>query len=66
MAQYVKVNDKSAANVDRTLTGLGADYNFSKTTRAYFRYDNINYASNVAAFNGSKQTRTAVGVSKAF
>ena len=66
LAQYVKVNDKSVANVDRTLTGLGADYNFSKTTRAYFRYDNINYASNQVAFNGSKQTRTAVGVSKAF
>jgi len=66
MAQYVKVNDKSASNVDRTLTGLGADYNFSKTTRAYFRYDNINYASNQTEFNGSKQTRTAVGVSKSF
>ena len=66
MAQMVKVNDKSVQNVDRTLTGLGADYNFSKTARAYFSYDNINYASNVAAFNGSKQTRTAAGVSKSF
>ena len=66
MAQYAKVNDKSVQNVDRTLTGLGADYSFSKTTRAYVRYDNINYASNQAAFNGSKQTRTAIGVSKSF
>jgi len=66
MAQYVKVNDKAASNVDRTLTGLGADYNFSKTTRAYFRYDNVNFASNQTAFVGSKQTRTAVGISKSF
>jgi len=66
MAQMAKVNDKSAGNVDRTLTGLGADYNFSKTARAYIRYDNINYASNLAESSGTKQTRTAVGVSKSF
>ncbi len=66
MALYAKVDDKSVQNVDRTMLGLGADYNFSKTTRAYVRYDNINYASNLASFNGSKQTRTAIGVSKSF
>jgi len=66
MAQYAAVNDKSVANIDRKMLGLGADYNFSKTTRAYFRYDNINYASNQTEFNGSKQTRTAVGISKSF
>ncbi len=66
MAQMVKVNDKSAANVDRKMTGVGADYNLSKTARVYFRYDNIDYASNLVAFTGSKQTRTAVGVSKSF
>jgi len=66
MAQYAAVNDKSAANIDRKMLGLGADYSFSKTTRAYFRYDNIDYASNQTAFNGSKQTRTAIGVSKSF
>jgi len=66
MAQYVKVNDKSFTDLDRTLTGLGADYSFSKTTRAYVRYDNVNYASNFTAFNGTKQTRTAIGVSKSF
>jgi len=66
MAQMAKVNDKAASNTDRKMTGLGADYNFSKTARAYVRYDNIDYASNLVAFNGTKQTRTAVGVSKSF
>ena len=66
MAQYVKVDDKAATNNDRTLTGFGADYNFSKTTRAYVRYDSINYNSSGTAAAGSQVKRTAVGVSKAF
>jgi len=66
MAQYAKVNDKAASNIDRTLVGLGADYKFSKTARAYVRYDKVNLGSNVAAASGSEQTRTAFGVSKAF
>ena len=66
MAQYAKVNDKAASNIDRTLVGLGADYNFSKTARAYVRYDKVNFGSNVVAASGSEQTRTAIGVSKSF
>ncbi len=66
MAQYATVNDTSINNTDRKMFGLGANYNLSKTTRAYFRYDDINYASNKAVYDGSKQTRTAVGISKAF
>ena len=66
MAQMAKVNDKSATNTDRTLTGAGLDYNFSKTARAYVRYDNINYASSGTVTAGTKQTRTAVGISKSF
>ena len=48
------------------MTGLGVNYNFSKTARAYVRYDSIDYGSNQTATAGSKQTRTAVGVSKSF
>ena len=66
MAVYAKVNDSSASNIDRKMFGLGANYNLSKTARAYVRYDSINYASNQAAYVGSELKRTAVGVSKSF
>jgi predicted porin len=66
MAQVAKFDDTSSTDVDRKLTGLGVDYKFSKTARAYFRYDSINYGSNVAAASGSELKRTAVGISKSF
>ena len=66
LAQYAKVDDKSSTNVDRKMVGLGVNYNFSKTARAYVRYDNINYGDNVVAAAGSKQNRVALGVSKSF
>jgi predicted porin len=66
LAQMASVNDKSSTNVDRKMTGLGVNYNFSKTARAYFRYDSINYGDNVAAAAGSELKRTAIGVSKSF
>jgi len=66
MANYAKVNDSSALNIDRKMFGLGANYNLSKTARVYARYDDINYASNQAAYAGSVQKRTAIGVSKSF
>jgi len=66
LAQMASVDDTSTTNGDRKMTGLGVNYNFSKTARAYVRYDDINYADSQAAFLGSKQTRTAVGVSKSF
>lgn len=40
MANYLKDNDKLAANDDRKLIGLGMDYKFSKRTAAYVRYEN--------------------------
>jgi predicted porin len=64
--QIAKVDDKSATDIDRKMAGLGVNYNFSKTTRAYFRYDNINYATNQNSIDGSKLKRTAIGVSKSF
>ena len=66
LAQVAKVDDTSSTNIDRKMTGLGVNYNFSKTARAYFRYDSINYGSNVTAAAGSEITRTAIGISKSF
>jgi len=66
MAQMAQVDDKSSTNIDRKMVGLGVNYNLSKTARAYFRYDTINFGDNVAAATGSKQNRYAIGVSKSF
>ena len=64
--QIAKVDDQSTNDADRKLTGLGVNYNLSKTARVYARYDSINYATNKAAFEGSEQKRYALGVSKSF
>jgi predicted porin len=66
LAQVAKFDDTSTTNIDRKMTGLGVNYNFTKTTRAYLRYDSINYGSNVAAASGSELKRTAIGISKSF
>jgi len=77
MAQMAKVDDQTTTsftngvgtgvatqtNMDRKMTGLGVNYNLSKTTRAYVRYDNINYYSNGTAVEGTSQKRTALGMS---
>jgi predicted porin len=58
-----------------TLTGLGYDYNLSKTTALYVRYDSITDKAGVltkvatvdgAAGNGDKRTRTAFGLRTSF
>ncbi len=76
LAQMVKVDDSSTAtgsgtnntaSMDRKLTGLGLNYNLSKTARLYVRYDSINYNSNgTTRYDGSDQKRTAFGFSKSF
>jgi predicted porin len=66
LAQIVQVNDTSTTDTDRKLTGLGVNYNLSKTSKAYFRYDSINYGTNVTAISGSTQKRTGFGISKSF
>jgi len=66
MAMMAKVDDTSTTNVDRKMTGIGVNYNLSKTARIYLRADDINYASNAAAITGSTLKRTAVGISKSF
>ena len=60
MYNYAKKDDKASANQDQKMTGLGANYNFSKMTYAYYRFDKINYSMN-AVLPGSDQTRNAVG-----
>jgi len=71
LGQVAKVTDQVATNAyDRSLKGMGVNYNFSKTARAYFRADRINYATSTNAvatgFAGDAQTRYALGVSKSF
>ncbi len=65
MGIMAKVDDTAASNADRKLTGVGVNYNLSKTARVYFRYDDINYNTNMTA-SGSAVKRTAVGFSKSF
>ena len=67
--QLAVVNDQNATAAqqqNRKLQSVGVDYNLSKTVNLYARYENINYATNVAAFQGSTMgstmTREAVGV----
>ncbi len=66
LAQMAKVDDESSTDKDRKMTGFGVNYNFSKTARAYVRYDSLNLGSNVAATAGSEVKRTAIGISKSF
>jgi len=66
LGHVASVDDTSTTDGDRKMTGLGLNYNFSKTARAYVRYDNIKYAHNQNAFAGNELSRTAVGVSKSF
>ena len=65
MYNFAKVDDKTTANIDRKITGLGANYNFSKMTYAYYRFDKINYSTNAAGAS-TDQTRNAVGVAIKF
>jgi predicted porin len=65
LAQTAKFNDKSTNNFDRKMTGLGVDYNLSKTSRVYYRMDNLNLSTNAAA-SGSSISRSAIGVSRSF
>lgn len=63
MANYLKDNDKTAANADRKLFGLGADYAFSKRTAAYLRYENYDMNTNAA---GGKMTTYSMGLRHSF
>jgi predicted porin len=60
LANMAKAND-----FDRKMTGLGVNYNFSKTVRAYARYESLNF-NTATASAGSEQKKTAVGMSVTF
>lgn len=68
MGQTSSVDSKSTTNMDRKMTGIGADYALSKTARAYYRYDSINYNTNqaTATTDGTTQKRSAIGFSKSY
>jgi predicted porin len=71
MAQMASVDGKNAATAtvtgDRKMTGLGLNYNFTKTARAYVRYDTLKSADGAATVTpGSEIKRTAIGISKSF
>ena len=59
-------DDKGTTNFDKKMTGMGLNYNLSKTTRLYYRASNNNYGSNVAAVSGSSVKASAFGLSKSF
>lgn len=61
-------NDKSTANVDRKITGLGATYNLSKRTSAYYRNETRDANTNNAADTNSagKTTTQVVGLRHQF
>ena len=64
--QMAKADDRGTGNFDRKMTGLGVDYKFTKTTRAYLRYDSLNLDTAHTASSGSEIKRTAVGLSTTF
>ena len=66
LAQVAKVDDKNATAYDRKMTGLGVNYNFSKTARAYVRYDSLTLNTAATSTAGNEIKRTAIGVSKSF
>jgi predicted porin len=68
--QYTRVKTTTAAGVTTlpTVTGLKLDYNMSKTTVAYFGYENHNTGSALATTGTTSGTRsiTSVGLRKSF
>jgi predicted porin len=65
MYNFAKKNDMTAIDQDQKITALGANYNFSKMTYGYYRYDKIDYSMN-KTFAGSQQTRNAIGFAVKF
>ncbi len=57
-ASMANNNDKTTANADRKITGLGVDYALSKRSSVYARYENRDANTNVATDNA------AAGVTK--
>jgi predicted porin len=64
MANAVTVDSKRTDNKDGKLTGLGADYMFSKRTNAYVRYEKID--TDKSSATAGMQKVTAVGIRHQF
>lgn len=64
LASMGSSNEKSTANVDKKIAGIGADYALSKRTNAYVRYENKDGDKNSAA--NDKVTTTAFGIKHTF
>lgn len=64
--QTAKVDDKTIADVDRKMTGVGANYMLSKRTRVFYRADRVIYNIENPDGIGNKQTRSALGLSHSF
>jgi predicted porin len=62
MGNMGKLDDKTAANADQTITGLGLDYALSKLTTAYVRYENRKVDNTTLATAVKQQTTTAFGL----
>ncbi|MDE2417371.1 MAG: porin [Burkholderiales bacterium] len=66
LANVAQLDDKSAANLDKTISGIGARYDLSKRTSVYGRYV-AEKNDNVVAANGIKAVNTTlVGVQHNF
>jgi len=75
MASFGQLKDKSDGSdgLKTKLAALGADYNLSKRTAVYARYESINDKSGAivlspafASYSSEKRTRTAIGVKHSF
>lgn len=66
MANYVKVNDKLAADQDRDMFGLGVDYSLSKRTTAYARYERADLDKSAAGAGVGKYNTYALGLRHSF
>ena len=67
MAQRAKNSDGNATTYNRAMMGLGIDYKFSKTARAYLRWDSLKLADGAATVTaGDTIKRSAIGISTSF
>jgi predicted porin len=66
MANIGKRDDKTAADQDQNITGLGMDYALSKRTTTYIRYENRKINNVVLATAAKQATTTAFGIQHNF
>jgi predicted porin len=75
MASFGQLKDKTDSDGEKSkLSALGADYNLSKRTAVYARYESINDKIGIVAnpstvagvANNNTRTRTAIGIRHAF